>query len=92
MKSGNPIAGVTLGVQDCTEGFLTPFAFHSNSLANWGSSRASIEAKFHKVSHFLGFVRYFLARIEQSSKNHPKLALFSSNLNVFEDYSILAEK
>ena len=51
-----------------------------------------MEAKFYKVSHFLGFVRYFSARIEQSSKNHPKLALFSSNLNVFEDYSILAEK
>ena len=45
MKSGNPIAGVTLGVQDCTEGFLTPFAFHSNSLANWWSSGACIESK-----------------------------------------------
>ena len=75
-----------------TGDFLTPDLFHSTDLANWGSSRVSIEAKFHKVSHFLGFVRYFSAKIEQSSKNHPKLALFSSNLNVFEDYSILAEK
>ena len=59
---------------------------------NWGSSRASIEAKFYKVSNFLGFMRYFSARIEQSSKNHPKLALFGSDLNVFDDFSILAEK
>ena len=64
----------------------------SDSLANWGSSRASIEARFHKVSYFLGFMRYFSAKIEQFSKSHPKLALFSSNLNIFEDYSILAEK
>ena len=64
----------------------------SNSLASWGSSRASIEAKFYKVSNFLGFVRYFSAKNEQSSKNRPKLALFGSDLNVFDDFSILAEK
>ena len=46
-----------------TEGFLTPFAFHSNSLANWGSSGVSIEVKFNKVFNFLGFLRYFSARI-----------------------------
>ena len=35
---------------------------------------------------------YFSARIEQSSKKYPKMALFSSNLEIFEDCSILAEK
>ena len=50
--------------QDSTQGFLTPFVFHSNSLANQGSSRASIEVKFHKEFNFLGFVCYFSARIE----------------------------
>ena len=76
----------------CTEGFLTPFVFHSNSLANWGSSRASIEAKFHKDFNFLGFVRYFSARIEKSSKRF-KFELNDANFEwFFEDCSILAEK
>ena len=47
-----------------TEGFLTPFAFHSNSLANWGSSGVSIEVKFHLVFNFLDFVCHSSARIE----------------------------
>ena len=71
---------------------LSDLCYISNSLANWGSSRASIEAKFHKVSNFLGFVRNFSDRIEKSSKNPSKLALFGSNFNLFEYYSILAEK
>ena len=53
---------------------------------------ASIEAKLHKEFNSLGFVRYFSGRIEQSSKNHSKLASFGSKLTIFEDYSILAEK
>ena len=73
-------------------GFFDPFAFHSNSLANWGSSGASIEAKFHKVFNFLGFVRYFSARIEQSSKT-LKFEVNNANFGwFFEDCSILAEK
>ena len=52
----------------CTQGFLTQDLFHSNSLATWGSSGASKEAQFFKELIFLGFVRYFSAKIEQSSK------------------------
>ena len=75
-----------------TQGFLTQDLFHSNSLATWGSSGASKEAKFFKELTFLGFVRYFLAKIEQTLKNCPKQAFFSSVLDIFKDCSILAEK
>ena len=71
---------------------MTPFAFHSNSLANWWASGASIEAKFLKVFNFLGFVRYFSARIELSPKTF-KFELYDANFGwFFEDCSILAEK
>ena len=51
-----------------TQGFLTPDSFHSTSLATWGSSWGSKEAKFIKEFDFLGFSRCFSARIEKSSK------------------------
>ena len=51
-----------------TEGFFTPDSFHSTSLATWGSSWASTEAKFIKEFEFLSFSRCFSARIEKSSK------------------------
>ena len=60
------------------------------SLVTWGSSGTSKEGKFFKELTISRFVRYFSAKIEKSSKKHPKLALFSSNLKVFEDHSILA--
>ena len=65
MKKFIYTAQPTLGKAETTHrGFLTPFAFYSNNLANCGSSRASIEAKIHNVFNFLGFVLYFSARIE----------------------------
>ena len=51
------------------EGFLTPDSFHSTSLATWGSSWASTEAKFIKEFKILSFSRCFSTRIEKSSKN-----------------------
>ena len=51
-----------------TQGFLTQDLFHSTILATWGSSGASKEAKSFKELTFLGFVRYFSAKIEQSLK------------------------
>ena len=72
--------------------FLTLNIFHSNSLATWGSSWVSIEAKFIKNFHFLGFRLCLSLRIEQTSKNHPKMTQFGWILDVFEDFSILAEK
>ena len=55
-------------VDKATQGFLTPYSFHSTSLMTWGSSWASKEAKFIKEFDFLGFSRCFSARIEQASK------------------------
>ena len=52
----------------------------------------SKEAKFIKKFDILGFSRCFSVRIEQTSKNHPKITQFGRILHVFEDYSILAEK
>ena len=51
------------------EGFLTPDSFHSTSLASWGSSWVSKEAKFIKEFDFVGFSRCFSVKIEQFSKN-----------------------
>ena len=48
--------------------FLTQDLFHSTSLATCGSSEASKERKFYKELTLFGFVRYFSAKIEQSSK------------------------
>ena len=47
---------------------MTQDLFHSTSLMIWGSIGASKEAKFFKELTFIGFVRYFSAKIEQSSK------------------------
>ena len=58
----------------------------------WGSNWVSKEAEFIKKFNFLGFSCCFSARIKQTSKNLPKMSLFSSILIIFEDYSILAEK
>ena len=75
-----------------TQGFLTQDLFHSTSLATWGSSGASKEAKFFKELTFLGFVRYFSAKIEQSSKM-SKTELKNAHFEwFFKVYSILAEK
>ena len=75
-----------------TEGFLTQNLFHSTSLATLGSSRASVEAKFFKEFTFLGFVRYFSAKIEQSSKM-SKTELKNSHYGWFFKVSlVLAEK
>ena len=75
-----------------TQGFLTQDLFHSTSLATWGSSGASKEAKFFKELTFCGFVCYFLAKIEQSSKM-SKTELKNAHLGWFlKVFSILAEK
>ena len=65
-----------------TQGFLTQDLFHSTSLATWGSSDALKEAKFFKKLTFLGFVRYFSAKIEQSSKMF-KTGLRDAHLGCF---------
>ena len=68
--------------------FLTPDSFHSISLATWGSNGASKEAKLT----FLNLLRYFSAKIGQSSKTF-KDELKSACLGQFlKVYSILAEK
>ena len=75
-----------------TEGFLTQDSFHSTSLATWGSSWASKEAKFIKEFNFLGFSRCFSARIEQSSKTskiQPNCIILGC---FFEVCLILSEK
>ena len=51
-----------------TEVFFTTDSFLSISLVTWGSSWASKEGKLIKEFDFLGFSRFILARIEQSSK------------------------
>merc|ERR1712004_444151 len=75
-----------------TEGFLTTDSFHSTSLASWGSSWVSKEAKFIKEFDFLGFSRCFSARIEKSSK----MSKIEPNCVIlgwfFEVDSILTEK
>ena len=65
---------------------------HFTSLANWGSSWVSKEAKFIKEFDFLGFSHCFSVKIEQNSKIHPKMIQDGWILDVFEDFSILAEK
>ena len=52
----------------------------------------SKEAEIFKELEFLGLRRYFSAKIEQTSKHHPKMAVFGWILDVFEDSSILTEK
>ena len=52
----------------------------------------SKEAEIFKELEFLGLGRCFSAKIEQTSKNHPKMAVFGWILDVFEDSSILTEK
>ena len=70
----------------CKTGYI------SASLASWGSSGASKEAKFFKELGFLGLVRYFSAKIEQSSKM-SKTKLENAHFGwFFKVYSILAEK
>ena len=71
---------------------MTQDSFHSTSLASWGSSWVSKEAKFIKEFDFLGFSRCFSARIEKSSK----MSKIEPNCVIlgwfFEVYSILTEK
>ena len=50
--------------------------YTSTSLASWGTSWVSKEAKFIKDFDLLGFSRCFSLRIEQTSKNHPKMTQF----------------
>ena len=62
------------------------------SLATWGSSLVSKEAKFNKEFDFLNFSGCFSARIEQSSKTskmQPNCVIFGW---FFEVCSILTEK
>ena len=70
----------------CKTGYI------STSLASWGSSWVSKEAKFIKEFDFLGFSRCFSARIEKSSK----MSKIEPNCVIlgwfFEVYSILTEK
>ena len=63
----------------------------STSLATWGSSWVSKEAKFIKDFDFLGFSCCFSLKIEKTSKHHPKMTQFGGILDVFEYYSILAQ-
>ena len=72
--------------------FLTKDSFHSTSLATWESSGASKEAKFFKELTFFGFVHYFSANIEQSSKTSKTQLKNACFGQFFEVCSILAEK
>ena len=62
--------GITL---QCTEGFLIPKSFHSTSLATWGSSWVSKEAKFITEFDFLGFRAVFQPELKNIQKC-PKLS------------------
>ena len=78
--------------KQCKQGFFTQDLFHSTSLVTWGSSGASKEAKFINELIFLGFVRYFSAKIEQPSEM-SKTELKNAHLGrFFKVYSILPEK
>ena len=71
---------------------MTPDSFHFSSLASWGSSWASKEAKFLKEFDFLGFSHCFSAIIEKTSemsKIEPNCVILGW---FFEVYSILTEK
>ena len=57
---------VTMKSDQGTQGFLTQDLFHPTSLATWGSSGASKEAKFFKELTFLSFVCYFSTKIEET--------------------------
>ena len=48
----------------------------STTFAPLGSSRVSKEAKNFKELKFLGFGRYFSAKIEQTDKKLPKIVVF----------------
>ena len=64
----------------------------STTFAPLGTSRVSKEAETFKELKFLGFVRYFSVRIEESSKTskiQPKTAILGW---FFQVCSILAEK
>ena len=83
---------MVLCLLEYTQGFLTPHSFHSTSLATWGSSWGSKEAKFIKEFDFLGFSRCFSSKIEKSSKTskiQPNCVIFRW---FFEFCSILTEK
>ena len=45
----------------------------STKVMTLGSNWVAIEAKFQKIFKFLGFMCYFSARSQQSSKNHLKI-------------------
>ena len=75
-----------------TQGFLTPDSFHSTSLATWGSSWVSKQAKFIKEFDFLGFSCCFSSKIGKSSKAskiQPNCVILKW---FFEVCSILSEK
>ena len=52
----------------------------------------SKEAEIFKELEFLGLGRCFSAKLEQTSKNRPKMVVFGWILDVFEDSAILTEK
>ena len=58
---GTPIDSKQVG-KKYTQGFVAPDSFHSTSLATWGSSWGSKEAKFMKEFDFLGFSHCFSAK------------------------------
>ena len=73
----------------CTEGFLTLDSFRLISVASLGSIWVAIEAKFNEEFKFLGFMRYFSARFQQSSKMskiEPKNAILDGFLKIAEKY------
>ena len=51
-----------------------------------------LKAEFHEELKFQGFILYFSVKIEQTSKNHPKMVFWSSILGIFEVCLILVEK
>ena len=71
---------------------VTPKSFHSITFALLGSSGVSNEAKTYKELSLFDFSCCFPVIIERTLKNRPRNGIFWHILDVFEDYSILAEK
>ena len=64
----------------------------STSVATLGPNWVAIEAKSYEEFKFLGFMRYFWARFQQSSKNHLEMAFLGSISDIYKDCGNLAEK
>ena len=63
----------------------------STSVVTFGSFWVAIEAKYYEEFKFLGFMRYFSARFQQSSKKHLKMEFLGSISEIYKYCGNLAE-